>query len=115
MDRMRGMLGALKGQSFDGFTVADADDFAYTDPVDGSTATKQGIRLMFEDGSRIVFRLSGTGTQGATLRIYIERFEPDPDKHDRDTQEALRDLIAIADRVAEVEKRTGRDKPTVIT
>jgi phosphoglucomutase len=115
MDRMRGMLGALKGQSFDGFTVAEADDFAYTDPVDGSTATKQGIRLMFEDGSRIVFRLSGTGTQGATLRIYIERFEPDPDKHDRDTQEALRDLIAIADRVAEVEKRTGRDKPTVIT
>jgi phosphoglucomutase len=115
MDRLRGMLGDLKGQSFDGYTVAEADDFSYTDPVDGSTATKQGIRMLFEDGSRIVFRLSGTGTQGATLRIYIERFEPDPQKHDRDTQEALQDLIAIADRVAEVETRTGRDKPTVIT
>ena len=115
MERLRGMLGDLKGRSFAGYTIADADDFAYTDPVDGSTSAKQGIRVMFEDGSRIVLRLSGTGTEGATLRLYLERYEPDPDKHDRDTQDALKDLIAIADDVAEIARRTGRDKPTVIT
>ena len=71
-----------------------ADDFAYTDPVDGSVSKNQGIRILFADGSRIVFRLSGTGTAGATLRVYLERYEPDPKRHDQDTQQALADLIS---------------------
>ena len=92
-----------------------ADDFAYTDPVDGSVSKNQGIRIGFTDGSRIVFRLSGTGTEGATLRVYIERYEADPSRHDEDTQERLADLITIANDVAEIRQRTGRDRPTVIT
>ena len=95
--------------------MAEADDFAYTDPVDGSVSKKQGIRVIFADGSRIVYRLSGTGTEGATLRVYIERYEPDAAKHGRDTQAALADLIALAGQLAEIEKRTGRKAPTVIT
>ena len=92
-----------------------ADDFAYHDPVDQSVSKNQGIRILFEGGSRVVFRLSGTGTSGATLRVYIERYEPDASRHDIDTQEALADLIAVADQIAEIKKRTGRDKPSVIT
>ena len=115
MDDLRGTLPALPGTRLGAYTVTLADDFAYTDPVDGSTTTKQGIRIGFAEGSRIVFRLSGTGTQGATLRIYVERFEADPAKHDRDTQEALADLIVIARETAQIEKRTGRKEPTVIT
>ncbi len=83
--------------------------------MDGSVSKNQGVRIGFVDGSRIVFRLSGTGTQGATLRVYIERYEADPARHDQDTQEMLADLIAIANDVAEIEQRTGRDRPTVIT
>ncbi|MGZ9034908.1 MAG: alpha-D-glucose phosphate-specific phosphoglucomutase, partial [Rhodospirillales bacterium] len=115
MTHLRAQTATLKGQSLGGCEVAFADDFAYTDPVDGSVSTKQGIRIGFADGSRIVFRLSGTGTEGATLRVYVERYEPDPARHDLDTQEALADLIAIAGSTAEIESRTGRSEPTVIT
>jgi phosphoglucomutase len=113
MDHLRGL--DLKGKKLGAYTVAFNDDFAYTDPVDGSVSTKQGIRVVFEDGSRVVFRLSGTGTEGATLRVYIERYEPDAAKHGLDPQDALADLILIAREVAEIEKRTGRKEPTVIT
>lgn len=108
-------LASLKGQRLGDYTVAQADDFAYTDPVDGSRSEHQGLRVLFEGGSRIVFRLSGTGTEGATLRLYVERFEPDPERHDLDTQEALADLIALADRLADIREHTGREKPDVVT
>ncbi|MEO0377814.1 MAG: alpha-D-glucose phosphate-specific phosphoglucomutase, partial [Cyanobacteria bacterium P01_A01_bin.17] len=85
------------------------------DPVDGSTSAKQGIRIGFTDGSRIVFRLSGTGTQGATVRVYIESYEADATKHGVDPQEALGELVAIANQVAQIRSLTGMDKPTVIT
>ena len=92
-----------------------SDDFSYTDPVDHSVSAKQGLRVVFDDGSRIIFRLSGTGTEGATLRIYVERFVADPDEHYRDTQDVLGDLIAIANSLCGILQRTGRDTPTVIT
>jgi len=113
IDLLRGL--DLSNCALGGYKVACHDDFAYTDPVDGSTTAKQGVRIIFVDGSRIVYRLSGTGTEGATLRVYIERYEPDPAKHDVDPQEALSDLIIIARDLAEIEKRTGRKAPTVIT
>ena len=112
---LRASLPTLMGQAFDGATIASADDFAYTDPVDGSVSTAQGIRIGLEDGSRIVFRLSGTGTEGATLRVYLERFEPDPAKHAIETQAALAPLIALAESLAGIRERTGRSRPTVIT
>ena len=112
---LRASLPTLPGQAFDGATIASADDFAYTDPVDGSVSTAQGIRIGLEDGSRIVFRLSGTGTEGATLRVYLERFEPDPAKHAIETQAALAPLIALAESLAGIRERTGRSRPTVIT
>ena len=95
--------------------IATADDFAYDDPVDGSRTTHQGIRLIFADGSRIIYRLSGTGTAGATLRVYIERYEPDTGRHGIETQQALADLITLSRSIAEIEQRTGRSAPTVIT
>jgi phosphoglucomutase len=112
---LRDQLATLPGKSFGALTVATADDFAYNDPVDQSVSNNQGIRILFEGGSRVVFRLSGTGTSGATLRVYIERFEPDAARHDVETQEALADLIAVADEIAGIKSRTGRDAPTVIT
>lgn len=112
---LRDRLGSLKGQTLGAYTVAYADDFSYTDPVDGSISQKQGIRIGFTDGSRIVFRLSGTGTQGATLRLYVESYEPDPAKHDIETQTALADLIQLADELAQIKVLTGFDRPTVIT
>ena len=115
MAHLRDQTGTLVGQTLGSYAVSHADDFSYTDPVDGSTSTKQGIRIGFADGSRIVYRLSGTGTEGATLRVYIERYEPDPALHDRDPQDALADLIALAGDLAGIEARTGRDRPTVIT
>jgi phosphoglucomutase len=105
----------LPGKSFGVHKVEAADDFAYHDPVDGSDATDQGIRVMFEGGARIVYRLSGTGTVGATLRVYIEHYEPPSGKLDQETQAALADLIALSRSLAEIEKRTGRKEPTVIT
>jgi phosphoglucomutase len=105
----------LPGKSFGAQKVEAADDFAYHDPVDGSDAADQGIRVMFEGGSRIVYRLSGTGTVGATLRVYIEHYEPPSGKLDQETQAALADLIGLSRQLAEIEARTGRKAPTVIT
>lgn len=105
----------MHGQSFGRYTIQNCDDFSYTDSVDGSVSMQQGVRILFTDGSRIVFRLSGTGTSGATLRIYLESFEPDANKHDLDAQVALAEMIEIAMEISELKKRTGRDKPTVIT
>ncbi|PZQ49297.1 MAG: alpha-D-glucose phosphate-specific phosphoglucomutase [Rhodovulum sulfidophilum] len=115
MEALRARLADLLGTELAGLTVAAADDFAYLDPVDGSTSAKQGIRVMFEGGSRVVFRLSGTGTSGATLRVYIERYEDDPAKLGEETQVALADLIAAAEEVADISTRTGRSEPDVIT
>jgi phosphoglucomutase len=115
MDDLRGRLGSLPGQKVAGLAIAAADDFAYHDPVDGSVSRHQGLRVMFEGGSRVVFRLSGTGTQGATLRVYLERFEPDPAKHGQETQAALADLIVAAEELAGIRARTGRSEPDVIT
>ncbi|NEP29828.1 MAG: alpha-D-glucose phosphate-specific phosphoglucomutase, partial [Moorea sp. SIO3I6] len=97
------------------YQVEYGDDFSYTDPVDGSVSQKQGIRIGFTDGSRIVFRLSGTGTKGATLRLYLESYEPDSTKHDVDTQQALEPLISLAHEIAQIRKFTEREVPTVIT
>ncbi|MFQ4145402.1 alpha-D-glucose phosphate-specific phosphoglucomutase [Chlorogloeopsis sp. ULAP02] len=113
--KLREQIPNLKGKKFGDREVEYSDDFSYTDPVDGSVSKNQGIRIGFTDGSRIVYRLSGTGTQGATLRIYLESYEPDPSKHDLDPQQSLADLIAIADEVAQVRALTGMEKPTVIT
>ncbi|MEM9264428.1 MAG: alpha-D-glucose phosphate-specific phosphoglucomutase [Cyanobacteria bacterium P01_F01_bin.13] len=115
MDGLRVQLSSLKGQQLGSYTVDYADDFSYTDPIDKSVSQKQGIRIGFTDGSRIVFRLSGTGTKGATLRLYVESYEPDATKHDIDTQKALGELIQIADQVAKIKELTGFNKPTVIT
>ena len=115
IDELRGRLSALPGTSLRGMTVAKADDFAYHDPVDGSVSEHQGIRIFFQGGSRLVLRLSGTGTSGATIRLYVERYEPDPARHDLDTQEALADLIAAADEIAGIRRHTGREGPSVIT
>ena len=118
----KGLMAALAdatktfpGKTFGSHKVEAADDFAYHDPVDGSDAADQGIRVMFDGGSRIVYRLSGTGTVGATLRVYIEHYEPPSGKLDQETQAALADLIALSRSLAEIEKRTGRKEPTVIT
>ncbi len=108
-------LPSLAGQVIGGRKVAHADDFSYTDPVDGSVSKNQGLRIVFEDGARIVFRLSGTGTTGSTLRVYIERYEADPAKLAQDTQAALADLIALADELAGIRARTGRQAPDVVT
>lgn len=112
---LRAQLTSLPGKSFVGLTVENADDFSYLDPVDHSTSSNQGIRVLFQGGSRVVFRLSGTGTSGATLRVYIERYEPDAAKHGIETQEALADLIAAAEEIAGIRAATGMDVPTVIT
>jgi phosphoglucomutase len=112
---LRDRLPALKGRSFGALHVKDADDFAYHDPVDGSDSLNQGLRVMFEDGARIVYRLSGTGTAGATLRVYIERYEADPAKQFGETQQALGDLIALSREIAEIERFTKRRAPSVIT
>jgi phosphoglucomutase len=105
----------LQGAQFGPLQVKMCDDFSYTDPVDGSVSTGQGVRMIFTDGSRIVFRLSGTGTGGATLRIYLESFEPDVSRHHLDAQQLLAKLIGIASQISELRERTGREQPTVIT
>jgi phosphoglucomutase len=115
MDHLRRLLPDLPGKKLGGYRVEYADDFAYTDPVDGGRSEGQGVRVGFEGGSRIVFRLSGTGTEGATLRVYLESFEPDSAKHDQDTQEAMGPLILIARELAQIEARTGRSGPNVVT
>ncbi|MBF0678888.1 MAG: alpha-D-glucose phosphate-specific phosphoglucomutase [Devosia sp.] len=115
VDDLRGRLASLPGQVLNGLEVAYADDFTYHDPVDGSTSAKQGVRIGSADGSRIVLRLSGTGTVGATLRLYLERYVPADGDHDQDTQVALEPLIALADDLAGIKARTGRPTPSVIT
>ena len=115
MDELRRLNGSLKGKRYASYEVAFSDDFAYTDPVDGSVSEHQGVRIGFSDGSRIVFRLSGTGTEGATLRVYLERYEADAARQGLDAQQALAELIVIADQIAQIKRHTGRDAPTVIT
>ena len=115
MEHLRNRLSELPGQQLDAYTVDYADDFAYSDPVDGSVSKHQGIRVGFSDGSRIVYRLSGTGTQGATLRVYLEAFEPDVAKQGRETAEVMEPLVSISTKLAEIQQRTGREEPTVIT
>jgi phosphoglucomutase len=112
---LRERLSRLPGERLGDLVVEDADDFSYRDPVDGSVSEHQGIRILFEGGGRIVYRLSGTGTEGATLRVYLESYEPDPAKHDRDTQVVLQPLVRIADQLAELRACTGRAAPSVIT
>jgi phosphoglucomutase len=116
LKQLRGRLARLPGQAFGARHVRQADDFSYTDPVDGSVSRGQGIRLLFDD-ARIVFRLSGTGTgtEGATLRVYLEAFEPDPARHHLDAQQALAGLISVAQEVSQLRQRTGRAAPSVIT
>ncbi len=115
MDGLRKRIETLKGETFAGHTVSDCDDFSYTDPVDHSVTEHQGIRILFQDESRIVFRLSGTGTEGATLRVYLERYEADSALHDLDTQVALADMISIARELAELKTRCDREQPDIIT
>ncbi|MBK1690261.1 alpha-D-glucose phosphate-specific phosphoglucomutase [Rubrivivax gelatinosus] len=115
MEHLLSRLPHMPGESIAGRRIVLADDFAYTDPVDGSVSKHQGLRIGFHDGSRIVYRLSGTGTSGATLRVYIERFEPDPARHGLDPQTALAPLITLARDIAGIPAWTGREAPDVIT
>jgi phosphoglucomutase len=115
MTGLKDQLAGLPGQAFGSRTVSLADDFSYQDPIDGSVTKGQGIRIGFDDGARIVYRLSGTGTEGATLRVYVERYESDPELLGQETQAALADLIELADRIAGVKSITKRAAPTVIT
>jgi len=115
MRELRAALPHLVGQTLAGQTVVLADDFAYTDPVDGSVSQKQGVRVILQDGSRVVFRLSGTGTEGATLRLYLERHEPDPSRHDLPLHQALAPLVTLAEQLARVRHWTGMDQPSVMT
>jgi phosphoglucomutase len=115
VDDLRAALPTLPGRVPAGMTVRRADDFGYTDPVDGSVSRGQGLRVFFDDGSRIVLRLSGTGTEGATLRLYLERFEPDASRHGIETQAALQPLIDAAEALTGLRARSGRERPTVIT
>ena len=115
MAALRDSLVTLPGTSFGPLVVERADDFAYTDPVDGSVSRNQGIRVMFVGGSRVVFRLSGTGTSGATLRVYLERYEPVGGDLDRETPDMLTDLITAAEAIARIEPHTGRTRPDVVT
>ncbi len=115
VDHLRRQLSRLTGKSWGDYIVKYADEFSYTDPVDNSVSANQGIRIGFSNGSRIVFRLSGTGTVGATLRIYIEKYERDITQLDQDSGQALAELVEIAELLCEVKKRTGRTEPDVIT
>jgi phosphoglucomutase len=115
MTRLRDGLTALQGRRFGSLQVHTADDFSYRDPVDDSVSQGQGLRILFEDGARIIFRLSGTGTLGATLRVYLERHETRPDQLEEDSQSALAALIEIAESVADIQRLTGKEAPDVIT
>ena len=115
MQGLRDQQAGLAGKVYGAYRIAYSDDFAYRDPVDNSLSEGQGRRIGFEDGSRIVFRLSGTGTEGATLRVYIERYEARPEHQGQDAQQALAELIDIAEQIAGIRAHTGRDRPTVIT
>lgn len=107
--------GELKGKTFGAFKIAFVDDFEYKDPIDKSVSSNQGIRIVFEDGSRVVIRLSGTGSQGATVRLYVEKYSNNAAEYDADTQKALKPLIDQALAISQLKEFTGREKPTVIT
>jgi len=113
--QLKEKLPSLAGQVIAGVKIKSAVDFQYTDPVDHSETTAQGVRIYLDNGGRIVFRLSGTGTQGATLRVYLDRYESNPEQLEQDTQQALSELISVAEQLAGIQKFTGRDKPDVIT
>jgi phosphoglucomutase len=115
MDELRARIDELGEKTFNGYKVSHCDDFSYTDVVDNSTSSQQGIRILFSNGARIVYRLSGTGTEGATLRVYIEQPEKDPAKLGSDPQELLSELIALSSSIAQIEKHTGRTIADVIT
>ena len=115
MESLRGQLATLPGQSILGETITQADSFSYTDPVDGSTADNQGLRVYFESGSRIVFRLSGTGTVGATVRLYVERYEGRDGDHGYDLAEATENLAEIANQLTDLKVTLGRNAPSVIS
>ncbi|CDH59112.1 probable pgm2-phosphoglucomutase [Lichtheimia corymbifera JMRC:FSU:9682] len=117
VENLRGLSGTsqLLGQKFGPFKVSKMDDFTYDDPIDNSVASHQGMRVMFEDGSRFVVRLSGTGSQGATVRLYVEKYSSDPSEYTEDTQKALKPLIDVALEITKLQHYTGRDRPTVIT
>jgi len=112
---LREQIKLLPGKQFKHYQVVFSDDFEYTDSIDGSVSKAQGVRVGFDNGSRIVYRLSGTGTEGATLRVYVESFEANPEKHHLDAQVALQDLIEIADQIAGIKRFTKRAQPSVIT
>ena len=114
-NRLEGMLPGLIGQSLAGRSISGADNFSYTDPVDGSVTKGQGLRILLEDGSRVVVRLSGTGTKGATIRVYLESYVPSTGDLNQDPQIALADMISGINALAEIQERTGMDRPTVIT
>ena len=115
MAQLRQKLPTLSGQEVEGMRIKAADDFSYTDPVDGSASVQQGVRILLEDGSRAVFRLSGTGTEGATLRLYLERYVADPALHEIETQKALAPLAALSEKLAHIAEITGRKVPDVIS
>lgn len=115
IDQLRANLAALSGQQFAGLTVQSADDFTYQDPVDNSVSSAQGIRIYLSNGARIVLRLSGTGTQGATLRVYLDSYQTDASLFAQDPQQVLASLIAAADQIAGISTATGRNRPDVIT
>ena len=115
LKNLRAKFPALPGRRFGAYKVKSCDDFRYTDPVDQTVTQGQGIRLLFEPEARIVLRLSGTGTEGATLRVYLEQFEPDVARHALDAPQALQALAAVADEIAGIHRRLGRSAPTVIT
>ncbi|MEE9351382.1 MAG: alpha-D-glucose phosphate-specific phosphoglucomutase, partial [Thiotrichaceae bacterium] len=114
MHHLQSSLTLLPGMQFDSLRIDKADDFTYIDPIDHSISEHQGIRIIFDNGSRIIYRLSGTGTEGATLRLYIERYETDINKHDLDIQETLGELIQLAVKLAKIKELTGKNEPTAI-
>ncbi|KAG0331154.1 Phosphoglucomutase-2 [Podila horticola] len=120
VDRLRALVSTDRAQLIGkdlghGFVVKDGDDFEYTDPIDGSVSKKQGVRVIFTDGSRLIIRLSGTGSHGATVRLYVEKYESNPAKYEDKTQDALRPLIQVALKLSKLTEFTGREEPTVIT
>ena len=115
IETLRRQTRKLTGRRFGDYEIELADDFSYTDPVDGSSSHHQGLRLLFHGGARIVYRLSGTGTEGATLRVYIEDHETDPARQSEDPQAALGDLIRLSREIARIEHYTGRAHPDVVT
>jgi len=115
MSKIKQQFATLPGKIFGNYVITFSDDFSYTDPIDNSASHNQGIRIGFTNGSRIIFRLSGTGTKGATLRVYLEQFENKVEKQQQNAQIALSELIEIAEQLADIKQHTGRDQPTVIT